>query len=39
MPDIVAGPNFPTIRELSVEGGEVVKEVTHAGKRINCCCS
>jgi hypothetical protein len=31
MPDIVARPDFPAIRELSVEDSEVVKKVTHAG--------
>jgi len=30
MPDIVTRPDFPAIRELSVEGSEVVKKVTHA---------
>jgi hypothetical protein len=33
MPDIVARPDFPAIRELSVEAFEVVKKVTHAGIR------
>jgi len=31
MPDIVACPDFPAIRELSVKGSEVVKKVTHVG--------
>src|ERR1700730_5571335 len=35
MPDIVARPDFPAIRELSVEEFEVVKKVTHGGMPID----
>lgn len=31
MPNIVARPDFPAIRELSVEDSEVVKKLAHEG--------
>jgi hypothetical protein len=31
MPDIVARPDFPAIRQLSVESSEVVKKLAHKG--------
>ncbi len=31
MPDIVARPDFPAIRDLSIEGSEVVKKLAHEG--------
>jgi hypothetical protein len=31
MPDTIARPDFPAIRELSVESSEVVKKLAHKG--------